>query len=64
MAGCCHALQIDASSDEIHTRMGRGLTNELRAGQSSRHLGSGLEGLWERARELGYRLKLNTLVCK
>ena len=57
-------VQIDASNDDIHTRMGRGLANELRAGRSSIHLDSGLEELWEKARGLGYRLKLNAVVCR
>ena len=53
-------LSIDASEDEIHARMGRCTKSELRTGESS-HLRRCIE-VWENARELGYGLKLNTVV--
>ena len=72
------ALSVDASSDELHTAIGRGVQGELagggaggRAGEGcspsgaggSRHLQRVL-GLWDLARQLGFPLKLNTVVTR
>ena len=53
-------LSIDASNDEMHALMGRGLKGEIASG-FSRHLERSKE-VWQIARELGYGLKLNTVV--
>jgi radical S-adenosyl methionine domain-containing protein 2 len=53
-------LSIDASNDEMHALMGRGLKGEIAAGVS-RHLERSKE-VWQIARGLGYGLKLNTVV--
>ena len=53
-------LSIDASNDEMHALMGRGLKGEISSGVS-RHLKRSKE-VWRIARGLGYGLKLNTVV--
>ena len=53
-------LSIDASNDEMHALMGRGLKGEITSG-FSRHLERSTK-VWEIARRLGYGLKLNTVV--
>ena len=53
-------LSIDASNDEMHALMGRGLKGEIASGVS-RHLERSKE-VWQMARGLGYGLKLNTVV--
>lgn len=53
-------LSIDASNDEMHALMGRGLKGEIASG-FSRHLERSKE-VWQIARGLGYGLKLNTVV--
>ena len=53
-------LSIDASDDEMHAKMGRGLKGEIASG-FSKHLERSKE-VWKKARELGYGLKLNTVV--
>ena len=53
-------LSIDASNDEMHALMGRGLKGEIASGVS-RHLERSKE-VWQIARGLGYGLKLNTVV--
>jgi radical S-adenosyl methionine domain-containing protein 2 len=53
-------LSIDASNDEMHALMGRGLKGEITSG-FSRHLELSTK-VWEIARRLGYGLKLNTVV--
>ena len=53
-------LSIDASNDEMHALMGRGLKGEIASG-TSRHLERSTK-VWEIARRLGYGLKLNTVV--
>ena len=54
-------LSIDASNDEIHTRIGRGRIGEIRDNKSS-HLKRCLE-IYRFAKKIGYDLKLNTVVC-
>jgi len=53
-------LSIDASNDELHALMGRGLKGEINIGKS-RHLERSIE-VWGHAKEFGYGLKLNTVV--
>ncbi len=53
-------LSIDASNDEMHFSMGRGLRGEIASG-FSRHLERSKE-VWSIAQRLGYGLKLNTVV--
>jgi|TARA_B100001750_G_scaffold122117_1_gene96929 radical S-adenosyl methionine domain-containing protein 2 len=53
-------LSIDASNDEMHFLMGRGLKGEIASG-FSRHLERSKE-VWQIAQRLGYGLKLNTVV--
>lgn len=53
-------LSIDASNDNLHALMGRGLRGEITSG-FSRHLERSKE-VWKIARRLGYGLKLNTVV--
>ena len=53
-------LSIDASNDEIHFLMGRGLKGEIASG-FSRHLERS-KNVWRIAQRLGYGLKLNTVV--
>eukprot|EP00887_Chlorella_sp_A99_P004942 scaffold4.g4942.t1 len=56
------AFSVDASTDRLHAALGRGGRADLRAGRSA-HLAH-VRGLWGMARELGYRLKLNTVVTR
>jgi len=53
-------VSIDASNDEMHALMGRGLKGEIASGVS-KHLERSKE-VWQIARGLGYGLKLNTVV--
>jgi len=53
-------LSIDASNDELHALMGRGLKGEISSGVS-KHLERSKE-VWRLAQRLGYGLKLNTVV--
>lgn len=53
-------FSIDASTDELHAKMGRGLAGEIKNGTSN-HLTRCLKS-WTAAKNLGYRLKLNTVV--
>lgn len=53
-------LSIDASNDEMHFLMGRGLKGEVASG-FSKHLERSKK-VWEIAQRLGYGLKLNTVV--
>ena len=55
-------LSIDASNDQIHSRIGRGLKRDLNAGHSH-HLEQAKQ-VWESCRNRGIRMKLNTVVCK
>lgn len=55
-------LSIDASTDDLHAKMGRGRKGEIKHG-SSNHLKRSLE-VWKTAKKLGYKLKLNTVVSK
>jgi len=55
-------FSIDASNDDMHAKLGRGTALEIRKG-TSRHLKRCLE-TWEHARELGFGLKLNTVVAR
>ena len=55
-------LSIDASNDQIHSRIGRGLKRDLNVGHSH-HLEQAKQ-VWENCRNRGIRMKLNTVVCK
>jgi len=55
-------LSIDASNDELHVSIGRATQGDLKKGQSN-HLSHSLEVI-EYAKELGYGIKLNTVVTK
>lgn len=55
-------LSIDASNDEIHAAIGRGMRGDL-ARQRSHHLELALDA-WRRCKSRGIRMKLNTVVCK
>lgn len=71
------ALSVDASTDQLHRDMGRGLPRELQQQPSDTadtaaavatsepggHLARVLP-LWQMAQELGFRLKLNTVVSR
>lgn len=54
-------LSIDASNDDLHEEIGRGLKKDL-AIQRSHHLELSMN-VWERCQSLGIRMKLNTVVC-
>ena len=54
-------LSIDASNDELHALMGRGLRGEINDGFSN-HLERS-KRIIEYAKKLGYGIKLNTVVC-
>jgi len=54
-------LSIDASSDDLHAKMGRANVGELRRDVSD-HL-SRATCVWENAQSMGYGMKLNTVVC-
>ena len=53
-------LSIDASTDELHALMGRGLKGEIRQGHSD-HLNR-TKSIVQKARQLGFGIKLNTVV--
>ena len=55
-------LSIDASNDEIHAEIGRGMRGDL-ARSRSHHLELANDA-WNRCRSRGIRMKLNTVVCK
>jgi len=55
-------LSIDASTDEIHVQIGRGMRGDL-ARARSHHLDLAKDA-WNRCRSRGIRMKLNTVVCK
>jgi len=55
-------LSIDASNDEIHAEIGRGMRGDL-ARSRSHHLELATDA-WNRCRSRGIRMKLNTVVCK
>ena len=55
-------LSIDASSDQIHAEIGRGMRGDL-ARSRSHHLELATDA-WNRCRSRGIRMKLNTVVCK
>lgn len=68
------AFSVDASTDELHSSLGRGDIQEVGrrgsppnghepAGGGSLHL-QRVKPLWRAARELGFRLKLNTVVAR
>tara|TARA_R110002167_G_scaffold356279_1_gene570987 strand:- start:743 stop:1627 length:885 start_codon:yes stop_codon:yes gene_type:complete len=63
MRGHLHwiGFSIDASNDELHAQIGRGRAGEIKKGYS-KHLERSLVS-WEAAQDLGYQLKLNTVVC-
>jgi len=55
-------LSIDASNDDLHLEIGRGLRSDL-VRASSHHLELAKDA-WYRCRSRGIRMKLNTVVCK
>ena len=55
-------LSIDASNDEIHTKIGRGMRGDL-ARQRSHHLELAKQ-VWKNCQQRGIRMKLNTVVSK
>ena len=55
-------LSIDASNDDIHAEIGRGMRADLARSQSH-HLELSKDA-WHRCRSRGIRMKLNTVVCK
>jgi len=55
-------LSIDASNDELHVEIGRGLRADL-ARASSHHLVEA-KAAWNRCTSRGIRMKLNTVVCR
>ncbi len=55
-------LSIDASNDQIHAEIGRGMRGDL-ARSRSHHLDLAIDA-WNRCRSRGIRMKLNTVVCK
>lgn len=55
-------LSIDASNDEIHAKIGRGMRGDL-ARQRSHHLELA-KTVWASCKARGIRMKLNTVVCK
>jgi radical S-adenosyl methionine domain-containing protein 2 len=54
-------LSIDASNDDLHEQIGRGLKKDL-AIQRSHHLELSKD-VWGRCQSYGIRMKLNTVVC-
>ena len=54
-------LSIDASNDDMHTKIGRGLRSDLSRGTSN-HLDLARE-TWKMCQTRGIRMKLNTVVC-
>ncbi len=55
-------LSIDASNDDIHAKIGRGMRGDL-ARQRSHHLELA-KAVWVSCKARGIRMKLNTVVCK
>ena len=55
-------LSIDASNDELHAEIGRGMRGDL-ARQRSHHLELAKQ-VWASCTHRGIRMKLNTVVCK
>ena len=55
-------LSIDASNDELHAEIGRGMRGDL-ARQRSHHLELA-KRVWASCTQRGIRMKLNTVVCK
>ena len=55
-------LSIDASCDEVHRRIGRGLKKDLLRSKSH-HLEDSIAA-WNRCTAHGIRMKLNTVVCQ
>jgi len=55
-------LSIDASNDEIHAKIGRGMRGDL-ARQRSHHIILA-KSVWASCKARGIRMKLNTVVCK
>jgi radical S-adenosyl methionine domain-containing protein 2 len=55
-------LSIDASNDNLHVEIGRGLRSDL-VRASSHHLVEA-KAAWERCTSRGIRMKLNTVVCR
>ena len=55
-------LSIDASNDDIHVRIGRGMRSDLSRSRS--HHIEQAKDAWQRCRNRGIRMKLNTVVCK
>jgi radical S-adenosyl methionine domain-containing protein 2 len=55
-------LSIDASNDQIHAEIGRGMRGDL-ARSRSHHLELATDA-WNRCLSRGIRMKLNTVVCK
>ena len=55
-------LSIDASNDDLHAEIGRGLRSDL-ARASSHHLVEA-KAAWGRCSSRGIRMKLNTVVCQ
>ena len=55
-------LSIDASTDEIHIEIGRGMRGDL-ARARSHHIELAKDA-WQRCHSRGIRMKLNTVVCK
>jgi radical S-adenosyl methionine domain-containing protein 2 len=56
------AFSVDSSSDRSHSLLGRGLANEVgEKGKENLHL-QRVKELWPVARDLGIKLKLNTVV--
>lgn len=54
-------LSIDASNDQIHAEIGRGMRGDL-ARERSHHLDLAKDA-WIRCKSRGIRMKLNTVVC-
>tara|TARA_B110000483_G_scaffold49954_1_gene62164 strand:+ start:189 stop:1196 length:1008 start_codon:yes stop_codon:yes gene_type:complete len=55
-------LSIDASDDDLHVEIGRGLRSDLTRA-SSHHIVNAKEA-WSRCRSRDIRMKLNTVVCQ
>ena len=55
-------LSIDASNDKLHAKLGRGLRLQLKEGDSS-HLSESF-AVWDMCKDRGFRMKLNTVVCR
>ena len=55
-------LSIDASNDDLHMKIGRGVKKDL-AQSKSQHLEVSIE-VWNRCVARGIKMKLNTVVCK